>query len=116
MLSRVAGVKAPRTHNRRRVTGSSGRSREGRESEPQRPNMFRRVFTSAVLLLFVVMMCCSGTSTAQVGNNADASTPSLSALTGAITAEGSASGGVEGAATGQSICAADDAGAAEDGG
>ncbi|RNC34417.1 c71 surface protein [Trypanosoma cruzi] len=57
MLSRVAAVKAPCTHNRRRVTGSSGRRREGRESEPQRPNMSRRVFTSAVLLL-VVMMCC----------------------------------------------------------
>ncbi|PBJ76115.1 trans-sialidase [Trypanosoma cruzi cruzi] len=57
MLSRVAAVKAPRTHNRRRVTGSSGRRREGRESEPQRPNMSRRVFTSAVLLL-LVMMCC----------------------------------------------------------
>ncbi|EAN82100.1 trans-sialidase, putative, partial [Trypanosoma cruzi] len=60
MLSRVAAVKAPRTHNRRRVTGSSGRRREGRESEPQRPNMSRRVFASAVLLLFVVLMCCSG--------------------------------------------------------
>ncbi|EAN87756.1 putative trans-sialidase, Group V [Trypanosoma cruzi] len=58
MLSRVAAVKAPRTHNRRRVTGSSGRRREGRESEPQRPNMSRRVFASAVLLLLVVMMCC----------------------------------------------------------
>ncbi|KAF5218133.1 hypothetical protein ECC02_008947 [Trypanosoma cruzi] len=58
MLSRVAAVKAPRTHNRRRVTGSSGRRREGRESEPQRPNMSRRVFTFAVLLLLVVMMCC----------------------------------------------------------
>ncbi|PBJ78572.1 trans-sialidase [Trypanosoma cruzi cruzi] len=57
MLSRVSAVKAPRTHNRRRVTGSSGRRREGRESEPQRPNMSRRVITSAVLLL-VVMMCC----------------------------------------------------------
>ncbi|KAF8278107.1 trans-sialidase, putative, partial [Trypanosoma cruzi] len=56
MHSRVAAVKAPRTHNRRRVTGSSGRRREGRESEPQRPNMSRRVFTSAVLLL--VVMCC----------------------------------------------------------
>ncbi|KAF8302183.1 putative trans-sialidase, Group VIII [Trypanosoma cruzi] len=60
MLSRVAAVKVPRTHNRRRVTGSSGRRREGRESEPQRPNMSRRVFASAVLLLFVVLMCCSG--------------------------------------------------------
>ncbi|KAF8286600.1 putative trans-sialidase, Group V [Trypanosoma cruzi] len=58
MLSRVAAVKAPRTHNRRRVTGSGGRRREGRESEPQRPNMSRRVFASAVLLLLVVMMCC----------------------------------------------------------
>ncbi|PWU85119.1 putative trans-sialidase, Group II [Trypanosoma cruzi] len=59
MLSRVAAVKAPRTHNRCRVTGSSGRRREGRESEPQRPNMSRRVFTSAVLLLLVVLMCCA---------------------------------------------------------
>ncbi|KAF8304331.1 trans-sialidase, putative, partial [Trypanosoma cruzi] len=58
MLSRVAGVKAPRTHNRRRVTGSSGRRREGGESEPQRPNISRRVFISAVLLLFVLMVCC----------------------------------------------------------
>ncbi|EAN96543.1 putative trans-sialidase, Group VIII [Trypanosoma cruzi] len=58
MLSRVAAVKAPRTHNRRRVTGSSGRRREGRESEPQRPNMSRHLFTSAVLLLLVVLMCC----------------------------------------------------------
>ncbi|EKG03024.1 trans-sialidase, putative [Trypanosoma cruzi] len=95
MLSRVAAVKAPRTHNRRRVTGSRGRRREGRESEPQRPNMSRRVFTSAVLLLLVVMICCSGTATAQVEKATDAST-SGSALTDAITAEGSASGGVEG--------------------
>ncbi|KAF8278186.1 putative trans-sialidase, Group V [Trypanosoma cruzi] len=58
MLSRVAAVKAPRTHNRRRVTGSSGRRREGGESERQRPNMSRRVFASAVLLLLVVMMWC----------------------------------------------------------
>ncbi|EKF26571.1 trans-sialidase, putative [Trypanosoma cruzi marinkellei] len=58
MLSRVAAVKAPRTYNRRCVTGSSGRRREGRESERQRPNMSRRVFTSAVLLLLVVMMSC----------------------------------------------------------
>ncbi|KAF5220304.1 hypothetical protein ECC02_006740 [Trypanosoma cruzi] len=60
MLTRVAAVKAPRTHNRRRVTGSSGRRREGRESEPQRPNMSRRVFYSAVLLLLllVMWMCC----------------------------------------------------------
>ncbi|RNC52983.1 trans-sialidase [Trypanosoma cruzi] len=41
-------------------------------------------------------MCCSGgAATAQVGSNADASTPG-SALTGAIAGEGSASGGVEG--------------------
>ncbi|EKF32157.1 trans-sialidase, putative [Trypanosoma cruzi marinkellei] len=59
MHSRVAAVKAPRTHNRRRVTGSSGRRREGRESERQRPNMSRRVFTCAVLLLLLVMMWCS---------------------------------------------------------
>ncbi|RNC39928.1 putative trans-sialidase [Trypanosoma cruzi] len=57
MLSRVAAVMAPRTHNRRRVTGSSGRRREGGESEPQRPNMSRHLFYSAVLLL-VVMVCC----------------------------------------------------------
>ncbi|KAF8307113.1 putative trans-sialidase, Group V, partial [Trypanosoma cruzi] len=58
MLSRVAAVKAPRTHSRRGVTGSSGRRREGRESEPQRPNMSRHLFCFAVLLLVVVMMCC----------------------------------------------------------
>ncbi|KAF8306650.1 putative trans-sialidase, Group V [Trypanosoma cruzi] len=60
MLSRVAAVMAPRTHNRRRVTGSSGRRREGRESERQRPNMSRRVFNSAVLLLFLMMCCGTG--------------------------------------------------------
>nr|AAO84048.1 surface protein-2 [Trypanosoma cruzi] len=59
MLSRVAAVMATRKHNRRRVTGSSGRSREGRESEPQRPNMSRHVFNSAALLLLVVMVCCA---------------------------------------------------------
>ncbi|KAF8303396.1 putative trans-sialidase, Group II [Trypanosoma cruzi] len=58
MLSRLGAVKAPRTDNRRRVTGSSGRRREGGESEPQRPNMSRHLFTSAVLLLLFVMMCC----------------------------------------------------------
>ncbi|KAF8287023.1 putative trans-sialidase, Group IV [Trypanosoma cruzi] len=58
MLSRVAAVKAPRTHNRRRVTGSSGRRREGGESEQRRPNMSRRVLTSAVLLLLLVVMMC----------------------------------------------------------
>ncbi|PWU88835.1 putative trans-sialidase, Group VI [Trypanosoma cruzi] len=72
MLSRVAAVKAPRTHNRRRVTGSRGRRREGRESERPRPNMSRRVFTSAVLLL-VVMMCCStcGAAAAVVKQSSD---------------------------------------------
>ncbi|KAF8277404.1 putative trans-sialidase, Group V [Trypanosoma cruzi] len=64
MLSRVAAVEAPRTHNRRGVTGSSGRRREGRESEPQRSNMSRRVFTSAVLLV-LVMMCCNAGGAAQ---------------------------------------------------
>ncbi|KAF8288437.1 trans-sialidase, putative, partial [Trypanosoma cruzi] len=58
MLSRVAAAMEPRTHNRRRVTGSSGRRREGRESEPQRPNMSRCVFNSTVLLLVIVMTCC----------------------------------------------------------
>ncbi|EKF26300.1 trans-sialidase, putative, partial [Trypanosoma cruzi marinkellei] len=67
MLSRVAAVMAPRTHNRRHVTGSSGRRREGRESEPQRPNMSRRVFTSAVLLLLLVMMFCGIGGAAQDG-------------------------------------------------
>ncbi|EKF27299.1 trans-sialidase, putative [Trypanosoma cruzi marinkellei] len=64
MHSRVAVVKASGTHNRRRVTGSSGRRREGRESERQRPNMSRHHFYSAVLLLllFVVMMCCGSGS------------------------------------------------------
>ncbi|EKG02250.1 trans-sialidase, putative [Trypanosoma cruzi] len=73
MLSRVAAVKAPRTHNRRGVTGSRGRKREGGESEPPRPNMSRRVFNSAVLLLLVVMMCCStcGAAAAVVKQSSD---------------------------------------------
>ncbi|EAN94608.1 trans-sialidase, putative [Trypanosoma cruzi] len=77
MLSRVAAVMAPRTHNRRRVTGSSGRRREGRESEPQRPNISRRVFTSAVLLLLVVvmMMCCSTGGGAQAAEVDQSSNP-----------------------------------------
>ncbi|EAN92187.1 putative trans-sialidase, Group II [Trypanosoma cruzi] len=72
MLSRVAAVEAPRTHNRRCVTGSRGRRREGRESEPQRPNMSRLVFTSAVLLLLfvVVMFCGSGGAAATEKANA----------------------------------------------
>ncbi|EKF28137.1 trans-sialidase, putative, partial [Trypanosoma cruzi marinkellei] len=60
ILSRVAAVKAPRTHNRRRVTGSSGRRKEGRESEQQRPNMSWHLFHSAVLLLLVVLCGTSG--------------------------------------------------------
>ncbi|EAN90900.1 putative trans-sialidase, Group VIII [Trypanosoma cruzi] len=64
MLSRVAAVVAPRTHNRRGVTGSSGRRREGRESEPQRPNMSRLHFYSAVLLLVLLMCCGSGAAAA----------------------------------------------------
>ncbi|EKF30708.1 trans-sialidase, putative [Trypanosoma cruzi marinkellei] len=66
MLSRVAAAEAPRTHNRRRVTGSSGRRREGRESERQRPNMSRHLFYSPVLLLLlvVVMSCVTGAVTA----------------------------------------------------
>ncbi|PWV09179.1 putative trans-sialidase, Group II [Trypanosoma cruzi] len=59
MLSRVAAVKAPRTHNHRRMTGSSGGRREGGEGEPPRPNMSRRVFASAVLLLLAVMCCAT---------------------------------------------------------
>ncbi|KAF8286770.1 putative trans-sialidase, Group V [Trypanosoma cruzi] len=75
MLSRVAAVMAPRTHNRRRVTGSRGRRREGRESEPRRPNISRRVFISAVLLLVVVMMCCGtgGAASSQVMPSASGS-------------------------------------------
>ncbi|RNC51626.1 trans-sialidase [Trypanosoma cruzi] len=70
MLSRVAAVRAPRTHNRRRMTGSSGRRREGGESEPQRPNMSRLVFTSAVLFLLVVMCCVTcGAAAASTGEN-----------------------------------------------
>ncbi|EKF33830.1 trans-sialidase, putative [Trypanosoma cruzi marinkellei] len=82
MLSRVAAVKAPRAHNRRRVTGSSGRRREGRESEPQKPNMSRRVFNSVtMLLLFVVMMCCgSGASHVVEGNSGDAQLPNEVAI------------------------------------
>ncbi|RNC53789.1 sialidase, partial [Trypanosoma cruzi] len=75
MLSRVAAVKAPRTHNRRRVTGSSGRRREGGEGEPQRPNMSRRVFASAVLLLLVVMCGSGGASNAVKSNSGNAQLP-----------------------------------------
>ncbi|RNC53874.1 trans-sialidase [Trypanosoma cruzi] len=77
MLSRVSAVKAPRTHNRRRVTGSSGRRREGREGEQRRPNMSRRVFTSAVLFLLVVMMCCGtgGAASSKDTSSASGSSP-----------------------------------------
>ncbi|RNC56463.1 putative trans-sialidase, partial [Trypanosoma cruzi] len=68
MLSRVAAVKAPRTHNRRRVTGSSGRRRERRESEPQRSNMSRHLFYSAVLVLFFVLVCCGSGAAHAVGS------------------------------------------------
>ncbi|PBJ74934.1 trans-sialidase [Trypanosoma cruzi cruzi] len=74
MLSRVAAVKAPRTHNLRRVTGSSGRKREGRESEPQRPNMSRHLLCSAVLLLVLVMMFC-GTGGAASSQDVPSSDP-----------------------------------------
>ncbi|KAF8303293.1 putative trans-sialidase, Group V [Trypanosoma cruzi] len=70
MLSRVAAVMAPRTHNRCRVTGSSGRRREGGESETQRPNMSRHLFCSAVLLLIVVMMCCGAGGAAEAPEQA----------------------------------------------
>ncbi|KAF5225294.1 hypothetical protein ECC02_001471 [Trypanosoma cruzi] len=68
MLSRGAAVKTPRTHNHRGMTGSRGRRREGRESEPQRPNMSRHLFFSAALLL-VVMMCCGTCGAAAAGGN-----------------------------------------------
>ncbi|EAN84448.1 sialidase-like protein [Trypanosoma cruzi] len=73
MLSRVAAVKAPRTHNRRRVTGSSGRRREGRDREPQRPNMSRRVFASAVLVLLLVLLtyCRGAAAVEQAGAAVD---------------------------------------------
>ncbi|KAF5220459.1 trans-sialidase [Trypanosoma cruzi] len=80
MLSRVAAVKATRTHNRRRVTGSTGRRREGRESEPQRPNMSRPVFASALLLLVVMMCCGSGDAHAVEINLGDAQLPNEVAI------------------------------------
>ncbi|EAN85597.1 putative trans-sialidase, Group VII [Trypanosoma cruzi] len=67
MLLRVAAVKAPRTHNRRCVTGSSGGRREGREGEPQRPNMSRRVFTSAAFFLVAMVCCVTGWAAAAEG-------------------------------------------------
>ncbi|ESS55835.1 trans-sialidase [Trypanosoma cruzi Dm28c] len=73
MLSRVAAVMAPRTHNRRRVIGSSGRRREVRESERQRPNMSRHHFCSAVLLLVLVMMCCGSGGAAEIAGQSTVS-------------------------------------------
>ncbi|PWU97447.1 putative trans-sialidase [Trypanosoma cruzi] len=86
MLSRVAAVMAPRTHNRHRVTGSSGRRREGRASEPQRPNMSRHLFYSAVLLLVLVICCGSGTVTAQ-GEVQESRVPTFEwkSITGGVT-------------------------------
>ncbi|KAF8294256.1 putative trans-sialidase, Group V [Trypanosoma cruzi] len=80
MLSLVAAVKAPRTHNRRGMTGSSGRRREGKESEQQRPNMSRHVFASAVLLLLVVMVCC-GSGGAATADDGKQSSPGSSSVT-----------------------------------
>ncbi|EKG03780.1 trans-sialidase, putative, partial [Trypanosoma cruzi] len=73
MLSRVAAVEAPRTHNRRRVTGSIGRRREGKESEPQRPNMSRHLFCSALLLLVLVMMCCNAGGAVEIAGQSTVS-------------------------------------------
>ncbi|KAF8289757.1 putative trans-sialidase, Group VI [Trypanosoma cruzi] len=90
MLSRVAAVKALRTHNRRRVTGSSGRRREGRGSEPQRPNMSRHLFCCALLLLIVVMMCCGTGGAAAADENGESETdPSFEwkVVTGGVTVE-----------------------------
>ncbi|PWU86515.1 putative trans-sialidase, Group II [Trypanosoma cruzi] len=100
MFSRVAAVMAPRTHNRRCVTGSSGRRREGGESEPQRPNMSRRVFASAVLFLLVVIwICCNTGGAAAVvgGKSGDAPLPHwvdifLPEKTQVLPKEGSESG------------------------
>ncbi|EAN98056.1 putative trans-sialidase, Group V [Trypanosoma cruzi] len=72
MLSRVAAVEAPRTDYRRRVAGSSGRRREGRESEPQRPKMSRHLLYSAVLPLLFMMMCCCTCGAAAAGEAAPA--------------------------------------------
>ncbi|ESS62328.1 trans-sialidase [Trypanosoma cruzi Dm28c] len=87
MLSCVAAVKAPRTHNRRRVTGSSGRRREGRESEPQRPNVSRHLFYSAVLLLIVVMMCCGSEGAAEAPEQSTVSKFEWKVITEGVTVE-----------------------------
>ncbi|PWU97529.1 putative trans-sialidase, Group VI [Trypanosoma cruzi] len=72
MLSSVAAVKAPRTHNRRCVTGSSvRRRREGGESETQRPKMSRHLFCSALLLLVLVMCCNAGGAAQAAGQSSE---------------------------------------------
>ncbi|PBJ77337.1 trans-sialidase [Trypanosoma cruzi cruzi] len=81
MLSRVAAVKAPRTHNRRGVTGSRGRRREGGESERPRPNISRRVFAFAVLLLLFVMMCCTGEAASAEASNVKEAVKALEGTT-----------------------------------
>ncbi|RNC34004.1 trans-sialidase, partial [Trypanosoma cruzi] len=73
MLSRVAAVKAPRTRNCRGVTGSSGRRREGGESELQRRNMSRHLFCSAVLPLLFMMMCCGTGGAAEIAGQSTVS-------------------------------------------
>ncbi|EAN98223.1 putative trans-sialidase [Trypanosoma cruzi] len=80
MLSRIAAVKALCTDNRCRMTGCSGRRREGRESGQQRPNMSRRVFASAVLLLVVMVCFGSGAAHAVESNSGDAQLPNEVAI------------------------------------
>ncbi|KAF8290548.1 putative trans-sialidase, Group VI [Trypanosoma cruzi] len=87
MLSRVAAVMAPRTHNRRRVTGSSGRRREGRESEPQRPNMSRHLFGSAVLLVLVMMCCGTGVAHAEPAEQSSQKKFEWKVITEGVTVE-----------------------------
>ncbi|PBJ77389.1 trans-sialidase [Trypanosoma cruzi cruzi] len=114
MLSRVAAVKAPRTHNRRRVTGSSGRRREGGESEPQRPNVSRHHFYSAVpLLLVVMMMCCAncGPAAAEDSNSGDVRLPQrvgvfLPQKTSVLPKEGAGPGDVRDAFASPSLVSA----------
>ncbi|RNC55205.1 trans-sialidase, partial [Trypanosoma cruzi] len=111
MLSRVAAVKAPRTHNRCLNTGSSGRRREGRESEQQRPNMSRHLFCSAVPLLLVVMwMCCNtcGPAAAEDSNSGDVRLPQRVGLflpqkTSVLPKEGAGPGDVRDAFVSPSI-------------
>ncbi|KAF8280049.1 putative trans-sialidase, Group VI [Trypanosoma cruzi] len=87
MLSRVAVVKAPRTHNRRCVTGSSGRRMEGGESEPQRPNMSRHLFGSAVLLVLVMMCCGTGVAHAEPAEQSSQKKFEWKVITEGVTVE-----------------------------